>query len=138
MSSYVLPRGRFASIRVRELTKFLIEHIVDATEEHTNATSQDDFLWKLEAKARDESIYGHGVHFIVTPEGQVVRDRPIELHGSVNRQWNRSSIFIRVPVINGSYTEAQEDALYDLMDDIESKYPRMGYHKIQGWEALQA
>ena len=138
MSKYIIKGSRYAAIRPREQTKFLVVHTVSVNDFYSTCSSEDDFLWTLEAIARDASILGHGVHFIVTPEGKVVRDRPDELHGSLNPQWNRSAVFIRVPVIGSEEqtTEAQEAALQQLLEDLEAKYPRASYHQVNGWEVL--
>lgn len=138
MSKFVKQASNYGAIRPRERTKFIVVHQVNATELHSQSTSEDEFLWQLEAKARDASILGHGVHFLVLPDGSLVRDRPIEIHAALNRQWNPSSVVIRVPVVGEEQetTEAQEASLCSLLDEIETQFTNTTYHLIKGWEAI--
>lgn len=136
MTQFVKPYHRYGAISERTTTKFTVAHVVPAIWEDE---SREEFLFKLESEARTYCIDGHGVHYIILPDGELVSERPESIRGSLHPKYNRSSIYVRIPVINedGEPTEEQEDTLDKLLEDIEQRYGGTAYWVLHGWEVLK-
>jgi hypothetical protein len=136
MTQFVKPYQKFGAISERTITKFTVVHEVPAV---WNEESRDEFLFNLEAEARANCVAGHGVHYIILPDGELVRDRPDSIRGCLTSEFNRAAIYIRLPIINedGLPSEEQEETLNNLLDDIEDRYGKTAFKVIKGWGALK-
>jgi hypothetical protein len=135
MPQFVKPYHKYGAISERNITKFTVLHEVKAV---WRDQTREEFLWELESQARAKSISGHGVHYIIMPDGEVVTDRPDSIRGNLNSTYNRSGVFIRLPLINedGLPSEEQEEALESLRDEIEAKYGETAFKVLKGWEVI--
>lgn len=136
MTQYVKPYQKYGAILERTTTKYVVAHEVPAVWEDE---SREEFLFKLEAEARTHCISGHGVHYIILPDGELVTDRPDSIKGCLTSEYNRSAIYVRMPIINedGETTDEQEETLERLLDDIESRYGAIAFKSLRGWGVLK-
>lgn len=128
----LLPYGHkenTMAIRTRKETARIVVHTVDV-EKHSD---NDKMLWELEVKSREKGVDGHGVHYIVMPDGVLVNPLHPEVYGNVTPQLNANSVFVRVPQLNGDTTDEQEAALVELLESLESKFSLVGFTPKEGW-----
>jgi hypothetical protein len=135
MQQFVKPYHKYGAISERTTTKFTVLHEVRAVWEDQ---TKEQFLWELESQARVKGITGHGVHYIVMPDGELITERPDSIRGNLKPEYNRSGIFIRLPLINddGLPSEEQEETLEELLNDIENRYGETAFKVVRGWEAI--
>lgn len=136
MTQFVKPYQKYGAILERTTTKFTVVHEVPAV---WNDETREEFLFNLESEARANCIAGHGVHYIILPDGELVKDRPDSIKGCLTSEYNRSAIYIRLPIINedGLPSEEQEETLERLLDDIEARYGKTAFKALKGWGILK-
>lgn len=135
MQQFVKPYHKYGAISERNTTKFTVIHEVKA---EWRDQSREEFLWELESQARAKSIAGHGVHYIILPDGELVTDRPDSIRGNLKPDFNRASVYIRLPLINedGLPSEEQEETLDELLTELEAKYGKTAVKILRGWEVV--
>ena len=100
------PKTPYGHIRNRSVTEQVVVHYVDI--EHRD---DNDALLALASRyAQAATFEGHGVHFVVLPDGRIAVDRPYQKLANINRQFNENSIVVRVLQIDSELTEEAKAA----------------------------
>jgi Holliday junction resolvase RusA-like endonuclease len=115
----------------RPLTKSIVVHEVDVS----GKLNVEALLWHLETKAREQAVIGHGVHYLVLPDGSVIRDRAEGSTGCLARDYDRVAIYIRVALVEGEINSIQAAALDDLTDTLQVRY-EANFYSLAGWGAI--
>jgi N-acetyl-anhydromuramyl-L-alanine amidase AmpD len=72
----------------------------------------------LRRDARLDGKSGVGEHYIILRNGSIIPGRPLESPANVLHSINKNSIVIKLVGAADNFTESQEDALDDLVEDI--------------------
>jgi len=118
---YVRPYTPYGAIIERNTTKTLTLNPV-----HLPLTdNREEQLYVLDKQSRISGSVGQGVHYIIFPDGDVVKARLDTVQGDLDSATDKHTIYIRVPTEDGkstSMTVAQEASVGELIDSLESRY----------------
>lgn len=94
----------------------IINYIVLCCTQTPEAVEVD--ISDLRREARLDGKTDIGEHFVIHRDGSVVDGRPLEYPANVLHHINKDSIFIKLVGARGNFTEAQEDAVEELIDSL--------------------
>ncbi len=88
----------------------------------TKTGNQDLNEWDVECLDRDRGVNGHGAHFLILRDGEVVETRDADMFGNVIWHMDDESVYVRVVGDAENMTEEQETELDHLLANLEHRY----------------
>ncbi|ADV88574.1 N-acetylmuramoyl-L-alanine amidase [Vibrio fluvialis] len=82
--------------------------------------------WDVVLADRKRGVLGHGAHHLILRDGENYPTRDHAVYGNVELEcdsYNDDSVFIRVVGDRDTMTDAQCDALEDVIADLQEAYP---------------
>lgn len=119
------------SFRKREKTDTIVIHQVEV-EPHPNP---EMYLWNCEVIPREQGVDGHGVHYLVLPNGGVECPQNMDEIGNVVPFYNTRAVYIRVPMDIGSEPTHEQEVVTDrLIATLQEHYPEAEPVVLFGWD----
>jgi hypothetical protein len=83
----------------------------------------DSTLWDLSCMYRNEGLPDIGSHYVIEQNGDVTKARPDDVHGLVDKRYNKTAVFIELMGhTKGDITPAQETSLNGVLSVLQDRY----------------
>jgi Holliday junction resolvase RusA-like endonuclease len=118
---YVRPFTPYGAIIERNTTKQFTLNPVPLPD----TENREEQLYALDKQSRISGSVGQGVHYILFPDGDIVKNRPDTVQGDLDALQDKYAVYIRVPTPDGTQetmNDAQESSLRQLTDTLDARY----------------
>lgn len=88
----------------------------------THTESKDLNEWDVEGIDRKRGVNGHGAHYLVMRDGEIVKTRDPDSFGNIDDAFDDEAVYVRVVASPDTMTEEQETELDYLLASLESAY----------------